>query len=206
MLNLTAINQDGNKVSIGVSGGKTRFEADGTPVFEDSATNWNDLNLSINSLAVGATAPANWTITGTSLVIKAFSGSGPAESAHGSLEILHDYKEGSDITPHIHWCPTTTASGDVRWQLEYAWVDNGTISTSTTIGVTVAANGVVGKEARTNFPAISGTGRHIGSRFVFRLFRDPAHVADTYGDAAGAFDFGIHYERDTIGSRLITTK
>ena len=185
----------------------TETEQDGTPVFRGNASNWNDINLSINSLAPGATAPGNFSIPGTSLQIKAFTGTGVTQSAHGSLEILHDYKEGTDIVPHIHWCPTTTGLGDVKWQLEYSWLNGGsTVTTSTTITVTVAASGTVAHEQRTNFPAISGTGKLIGSRFVFRVFRDAADGADTYAADAGAFDFGVHYERDTIGSRQITTK
>ena len=92
-------------------------------------------------------------------------------------------------------------------QLEYAWIDRGgVVSSSTVISFVAATSGVVGKEERTSFPAISGTGKHIGSRFVFRLFRDSADASDTYTDSIGAFDFGVHYEIDTVGSRQITTK
>jgi hypothetical protein len=41
---------------------------------------------------------------------------------------------------------------------------------------------------------------------VFRLFRDPADVADTYGFDAVLLDVGLHYEKDTVGSRQVTTK
>lgn len=168
---------------------------------------YNDLNMPVTSLAPGATAPGNFTIPGTGLVIKSFTGTAAAQSAHGTLEILHDYKEGSDIIPHIHWCPTTTGAGDVKWQLEYSWANGGgTITTSTTISATATVSGTVANEQRLNFPTITGTGKTIGSRFVYRLFRDPADGADTYAADAGAFDFGIHYLMDTVGSRQVTTK
>lgn len=186
---------------------QTTFEADGTMKFEGSASVWNDINLAIGSLRQGASAPGTWTIPGTGIILSTFGGDGPQQDAYGSLEILHDYKEGSDIFPHIHWCPTTTGAGDVVWQLEYSWVNGGgTVTASTTITVTVAANGVVAKEQRSNFPTISGAGQTIGSRFLFHLFRDSAHASDTYSSDAAALDFGVHYERDTTGSRQITTK
>lgn len=189
------------------TGSYSIFEDDGTLVMTGNATVYNDINMSVNVLNPGATAPGTWTIPGTALVIRAFTGTAAEQSAHGSLEILHDYKEGTDIVPHLHWCPTTTGAGNVKWQLEYSWLNGGsTVTTSVTTSVTVAAPGVIGQEQRTSFPAISGVGKTIGSRFVFRLFRNPADAADTYGADAGAFDIGIHYEIDTIGSRQITTK
>lgn len=185
----------------------TEIEADGTLKFNGTATIWNDINLTISSLAGGAAVPVSVLLPGTSLLIKAFSATGPTESAHGSLELLHDYKEGSNIVPHVHWCPTSTNTGNVLWQLEYAWINrDGTIASSTLTTVLAASAAVIGREQRVSFPAISGAGKTIGSRFVFTLYRDGSAGTDTYPDAAGVFDFGVHYEIDTIGSRQITAK
>lgn len=178
---------------------------------EDSARGsyWNDINLSGLSLGTGgATVPDLITVASTNVKIRGFVGTGvTVQEGWGSLEILHDYKEGTDIIPHIHWLPETNASGDIKWQLEYSWLNGGgTFSTGTTIDVTVAAGGTAWAEKRTNFPTISGTGKTIGSRFLFRLFRNPADAADTFGAYAGLLDFGIHYERDTLGSRGTVTK
>lgn len=196
-------------VYIGGDGTTNRVtvEPDGTLRFDGNATVWNDINLSVGSLRPGATAPGRWTIPGTGIDLASFAGSGPAQSAHGSLEILHDYKQGSDIIPHLHWCPTTNGLGNVKMQLEYQWTNGGgTITSSVTISFTAAVSGIVANEQRTSFPAISGAGKTIGSRFVFRLFRDSADAADTYAGDIGTFDFGIHYELDTVGSRQVTTK
>lgn len=186
----------------------TEFETDGTPAFVGEASNWNDINKSLLPLSTGANVPSIIAVNGAArLKVRAFNGIGTVNELGESLELLHDYKEESDITPHLHWCATTASAGNVKWQLAYMWVDrDGTFGAETVISVTVAASGVAWKEQRTNFPAISGAGKHIGSRFVFVLFRDPSDVADTYAADAAAFDFGIHYERDTIGSRQITAK
>jgi hypothetical protein len=186
----------------------TEFEADGTLHMVGDATNWNDINKALLPLSIGVNVPSIIAVNGAShLKVRAFNGNATMEELGEGCEILHDYKEGTDIQPHLHWAATTADAGNVKWQLAYMWINrDGTYSGETIIDVTVAASEVAWKEQRTNFPAISGTGKEIGSRFQFVLFRDPADVADTYAHDAAAFDFGIHYERDTIGSREITTK
>lgn len=178
---------------------------------EDSCrgTYWNDLNLFGLSLGTGgATVPDLITLASTNIKLRGFIGSGlTVQEGWGSLELVHDYKENTDIIPHVHWVPQTATAGDVKWQLEYVWLNrDGVASIGTVISVTVAAGGTAWLEKRTSFSAISGSGKGIGSRFTFRLFRDPADAADTYIDYAGLLDFGIHYERDTAGSRGVTTK
>lgn len=186
----------------------TEFEADGTAVSKGAATTWNDINKSLLPLSTGANVPPIVAINGaTYLKVRAFNGAAILNELGEGCEILHDYKEGTDITPHIHWSATDASAGNVKWQLAYMWVNrDGTFAGETVISVTVAASGVAWKEQRTNFPAISGTGKQIGSRFQFVLFRDPSDAADTYAQPAAAFDFGIHYEQDTRGSRQITAK
>lgn len=195
-------------LKIGGETNYTEFEEDGTPVFIGDATNWNDINKSLLPLSTGANVPSIIAVNGaTKIKVRAFNGIGTVNELGEGCEILHDYKEGSDIQPHIHWAATTADAGNVKWNLAYMWVNrDGVYTGETIINVTVAASGVAWKEQRTNFPAISGTGKHIGSRFQFVLYRDPTDGADTYGHDAAAFDFGLHYERDTIGSRQITAK
>lgn len=177
-------------------------------IVEITNNTWNDINISSNSLKNGVSAPSDWTIPGTSLSIKSFIGTGSTiQSAYGSAEILHDYKEGTDITPHLHYCPTTTGTGNIKWQMEYAWINRGgTISASTTLSAVVAASGIVGNTNIASFPAISGSNMKMGSRFVFRIFRDPADAADTYAADAGVTDVGIHYKKDAMGSREVGSK
>jgi hypothetical protein len=186
----------------------TTVESDGTLKFNGAATNWNDINKSLLPLSTGANVPSIIAVNGATYIkVRAFNGVGTLNELGEGCEVLHDYKEGTDIQPHLHWAPTTAAAGNVKWQLAYMWVErNGTYGSETVISVTTAAAGVAWQEQRVDFPAISGVGHTIGSRFQFVLFRNPADVADTYAADAAAFDFGLHYERDTIGSRQITAK
>jgi hypothetical protein len=194
--------------SFGTVTDNTTFEEDGTPVFNGGATNWNDINKSLLPLSTGANVPSIIAVNGaTWLKVRAFNGIGTINELGEGCEILHDYKEGTDITPHIHWAGTTAAAGNVKWQLAYMWIDRDEVFGGEVLSsATVATSGVAWKEQRTNFPTISGAGKHIGSRFHFVLFRDPLDAADTYTADAAAFDFGLHYQRDTIGSRQITVK
>lgn len=186
----------------------TTFEADGTIKLNGAATVWNDINKSLLPLSTGANVPPIIAVNGATYIkVRAFSGGATTHELGEGFEVLHDYKEGSDVYPHIHWAPTTAAAGNVKFQLAYMWVNrDGIFENETIITVTIATPGIAWKEQRTNFPTISGAGKEIGSRFQFVLFRIPSDAADTYGDQVAPFDFGLHYEGDTGGSRQITAK
>jgi hypothetical protein len=196
------------KTRLGGVSDYTEVEADGTVVFNGDAVVFNDINIPGNSLGIGPSAPAVVAIAGSGILAYAFIGTGVLEDElHGSMEILHDYKEGSDIVSHVHWMPSTADVGNVKWQMEYIWVNRGgTAGASTTIDVTTAAGGTAWVGHISSFPAVSGAGMEMGSRFMFRILRDPADVADTYGFDAVLLDIGVHYERDTVGSRTVAAK
>ncbi len=184
------------------------LEADGTPVLHGDATAWNDINISLVPPQGGAAAPAIIAFNGDSrLDCYAFSGTNPTpDEIHSSLEILHDYLEGSDLNFHIHWFPTTAAVGNVKWNLRYTWFNRGTVpGAATTVSVVSATSGVAWQEKSSGF-TISGAGMTMGSRFVFSIFRAPTDPQDTYAANAAVTDIGIHYERDGFGSRQMLVK
>lgn len=186
----------------------SEFESDGTLKFNGKATVSNYINVGIPVLGDAVNTPVDTSIGSTGLVIKGFTGSGvQPQQIFGAINLLYGYKEGSDIIPALDWTPTTAAAGNVKWQLEYVWVnDLGALDISTTISLTEAAGGTAWIEKRNIFPTIDGTGMLIGSSFLFHLFRDPADADDTYGDVAGLIDFGLNYQLDTVGSRGTFTK
>jgi len=184
------------------------LEADGTPVLHGDATAWNDINISLVPPQGGAAAPAIIAFNGdANLDCYAFSGTNPTpDEIHSSLEILHDYLEGSDLNFHIHWYPTTAAVGNVKWNLRYTWFNRGTVpGAATTVSVVEATSGVAWQEETSGF-TISGAGMTMGSRFVFSIFRDATDPQDTYAANAAVTDTGIHYERDGFGSRQMLVK
>lgn len=186
----------------------TEFETDGTMVARGAATTWNDVNISLVPPAGQSSAlPAVIAINGDAyLDCYAFSGTNSTpDEIHGSIEVLHDYKEGSDIVFHVHWAPTTAAIGNVKWQLRFAWFNPLGIPAGVTQTVVDTTSGIAWQEQNSSF-IISGVGKTMGSRFIFCLFRDPVDALDTYAANVAAYDMGIHYEKDTLGSRQITTK
>ena len=169
---------------------------------------WNDINVSLVPPQGGAAAPAIIPFNGDArLDCYAFSGTNATpDEIHSSLEILHGYKEGSDIVFHLHWYPTNTTVANVKWKLRYTWFNNGTIpGAATTVFSTVATSGTAWQEQNTGI-TISGAGMKMGSRFVFSLFRDATDAADTYAFNAAVTDMGIHYEIDAVGSRSVALK
>lgn len=174
-------------------------------VIKDVRTNgtYNDINVSLVPREAGSATPATIAFNGDSrLKCLAFSGTNATpDEIPSSMEVLHDYKEGTDISFHIHWYPTNALAGNVKWQLRYAWFNRGTVvPAATTVFVTEAASGVAWQE-KTSVITISGVGMTMGSRLVFSLFRDATDATDTYAYNAAVSDMGVHYQRDSFGSR-----
>jgi len=188
-----------------VAGGNyATFESDGTLVFYGNATTWNDINFPANSLGKTVNFPDDIALFGSGNIQGVgFAGTGTTvEQLFGATELLHDWKEGSNIELHLHWMPTTSDTGNVKWQVEYSWANAlGTFGAPTSISKVVPAEGTAWKHYLDDFTDIVGTGMKIGSYFVFRLFRDPADAQDTYEADAALLAIGIHYETDTLGSR-----
>ena len=86
---------------------------------------WDDLRAPSTSLRSGATAPdlISWFASGN-IRGYGFNGTNTTEMLDGILQFSHGHVIGSDISPHIHWMPTTADAGSVKWQLEYTWVAN----------------------------------------------------------------------------------
>jgi len=187
----------------------TEIEADGTIKFVGDATVYDDINLSGSALTPGGSAaPGFGVFRDGNLAAYVFDGDSLTERLYGSIEMKHNYKEGSDIEFHIHWSPTTTSLGNVVWQVYYSWANSGEVFAASTLvaATATAAGGTAFKSVYSTFGSISGVGKTINSQIVIQIFRDPTNIGDTYPNDAALIQFGIHYEIDTIGSRNTTTK
>lgn len=185
---------------------QTAFEADGTMVAEGTATVWNDIFIDGLSVTGGATDPPIFAAFIGTVYANRFD-NGATMSSHGSFELQHDYKEGTDLAFHIHWSPTTTNVGDVVWGIEYTIVNrNGVFPATTTVTAALAAGGVANAHNSQNIAVLSGAGITIGAVMRFRIFRSGAAATDTFTGEAFLHRIGIHYECDTLGSRGVTAK
>lgn len=170
---------------------------------------WDDLNFPALSLAKSANlAPTQGAILSSGGIQGLlFDGVNQVNEVYGEGEVLHSYKTGSDLYPHVHWMPTTNDAGNVTWFLEYAVVDvNGVYGTPTIISVTEAASGAAWTHQRADFNFIDGSNLVFGSHFEFRLYRNATAPTDTYAHNAALISFGIHYQLDSVGSVEIDVK
>lgn len=189
----------------------TEIESDGTLVFKGAATVWNDANVGAMSLALPVAAQPDEVnfldSTGTDTGITTW-GFAVGEKVSGAIDIPHDYKEGSDFTPHVHFQIIAAPAGGTdkaKWQITYGKGREGTV---------LAAATTITKEIdvtnqyyfyRADFTAITGTNWKMGDQFIFTLSRVAASSDEFAGDLLIA-TVGLHYECDTVGSRAITTK
>jgi len=201
----------GAKIGDGGTTDYSEFEADGTLEFHGAATVWRDANVGTLNLGTGtgATRPtvvSYYDEAGADTGI-ACLGFATGESVSGAIEFQHDYKEGSDITFHIHWqgIAAPTGTDQVKWQLEYTVArDTLTLDAPTTIVVETAFDTQYAFE-RSDLPVITGTNFKVGDQLLFKLQRIVA-AGDAYAGDALATTVGFHYECDTVGSRDILTK
>jgi len=181
------------------------FEADGTLKMNGSATVFDDLRFPATSVnPPGLVSDPDWDNTNGGWLFD----SGSTEQLWIIGQMPHSWKEGSDVTPHIHWWPTSTNTGDVYWRLEYKWTNiNGTDAGAfTTVNIQDAGDGTNLKHQVASFGTISGAGKTISSMLIMKVSRIGGDVLDTYTADALFREFDIHYEMDTLGSRAILTK
>ena len=128
-------------------------------------------------------------------------------------EILHSYKEGSDIKLHAHIVTNGSDVGitEVNYEIEYTVGDiNETVSAATPISSgdsVIAASTTDRTHIRVDVGTITGTNYKINSALKMR-FRRITRVGGTGDPAADPFVLmvGAHIEEDTVGSRTATIK
>ena len=168
---------------------------------------WEDLQCvqALRSVGVNVPALVAWQPTGAGgLFLYEFTKNALKE-LHFVAQIPHSALNGSVIKPHVHFTPrTTTATGVVRWQMEYTLKEpNGTFGAPATIGgsYTFAANQQDKHLAQSIDSAaitLPATGAiHI---IVGRLFRDGGVSPDTFAASVFLLGFDFHYQKDKNGT------
>jgi hypothetical protein len=120
------------------------------------------------------------------------------EAMSFTVQLPHNWKEGSTIFPNIHWIPkTSAASGTMKWYLEYSWGNiDGTYSGPTISSVTINAPFVMNQHLITNLTSgntgISGEGKTKSSVLLCRIYRDSSNSEDTFSGDAGGLSMDFH--------------
>lgn len=171
---------------------------------------YNDANVGGLALRAGATNPpiTQWVDNAGNNTGIYGLGFAVNDEANGSIEIPHDYKEGTDLVFHLHWGANNAPSGTdyVKWQLTYfiAGPEDTTPVPATPL-VKETAYDTQYEHMICNFTAITGTNLKIGDQVNFNVKRITAD-GDAYAGVAIMETIGFHYQCDTVGSRTITAK
>jgi len=176
-----------------------------TSYFGRSKTTWDDLRFPVSAINPPGLAsdPDVDNTNGYFL----FDAAG-TELVFLVAQLPHSYKPGSTLRPHLHWAKSTSAAGNVMWQLDYKWAKIGEVidASFTTLSTTSAVAGTpdtnaAGKHLISSFGDISGAGAQLSDILVMKLSRIGGNAADTYGADAIMFEFDIHFESDISGSQ-----
>jgi hypothetical protein len=189
-------------------GMSTDLVCDGTNVIRtdtvvnsfDGQYGWQDLrgNFIGSRLGTGANAPS-WTNVVGGIYGYTFGATG-SDEIWVTFHIPHDYVPGTVIYIHMHWAPTTTNTGVVRWGIEYSVAkgySQGVFPATTTTFLEQAGSGTVLQHQiieTTLGNAIPSTNLEPDSLILVRAYRDGSHVNDTYTAGAFGFEVDLHYQ------------
>lgn len=191
----------------GTATDNTTIEADGTIKFNGASTVWGDIDFPILIRTTGVGIPTMQTFNGNLMMPQwAVNDFNQCESQ----EFVHEWKEGSTCYFHLHLNTNGLDSTDryVKFEIEYAYSANGVWqfpAVVTTADILIPANTADRTQIIMPLFNFTPTNSKIGDHCVARLKR----VAST-GLAPTNNPFipmlQMHVEKDTIGSRNMTTK
>ncbi len=204
-------------LNAGTSTGGITVSSNGTVTLNGDATTWTDLVVNpATARNSGGTTP-DWSLFVSPNIFTWTFANSASNEINFTVQMPHNYKEGTDIFPHVHWASSTAAgSTRVKWVLDYQWVnfgDNFAASSSlTAYGHELAENNAVSLAAyqstitpmNTNGvvrTGISGAGKKVSSILACRLYRDGNNVTeDTFTGSAALLSIDFHYMIDSFGS------
>lgn len=178
----------------------------------EQAAKWDDLRVVLDNGTNGATFDYLTGSTGPQIYY--FRESAGTDMMSFTVQLPHNWKEGTTIYPHLHWLPRTTAAiGNVEWKFDYSWANYDPTTpeifpaiTTTTVTAIPPAGGFTAR-AHTITPlttgnaGIDGTGKKISSILICRIWRKADNSADTYYYDAGVLFMDFHLQIDGWGSK-----
>lgn len=189
---------------------------DGTTiVFTDGAMVWNDWNFSSSAARVPVVGGPDFNTFVGNTEQPQFKINDALQ--FGAQEMLHDWAEGTPLHIHCHWATGGTNDATprgVKWEAEitvantdfngvalYQFPSTTVISAESTIPALAPDRSSFG----TSIGIMTMANLKIGSQMVIRLRRIAASGTAPV-DNPFLLSFGIHYQKDTLGSRSIAAK
>ena len=184
---------------------KMKEEIQALRTIETSKPGWEDLRFAARATQVNpATSLPHFDWTNNGFLFDASS----TETVYLVGQMPHHWVAGSNVEPHIHWMPTNTNTGDVRWQLEYKVTNIDAVESGswTTVPVDDAGAGVAYTHQLASFGELSFAGITASAVITMKISRLGA--ADTYNADALYKEFDIHYTQydGNVGSLGLTSQ
>jgi hypothetical protein len=190
----------------------THVEADGTLVFAGAATVWDDVNTGVAAAKTSSANVPDWTPFTANTNAYVFKVDDYADLS--TIEIPHGYKEGTDIEVHLHIATNGTNNATerkVKYTAYYTYgiPDNGanqfSAEGSLTAELTIPANQLDKSVYYLSLGTISGTNLKVGTQLKLRFKRVTGTGTEPIN---GPFlgQVGVHFQKDTVGSRTISAK
>ena len=126
----------------------------------------------------------------------------------------HDYKEGSTLTPHIHFTTNGTDATDryVKWEITYSYVlapkaaapfNAWSAPATASVEVLIPANTATLSEISADFTTITNANMKLGARLQYSITRITA-TGTAPSNNPFLTQVGVHYEIDKLGSNNVT--
>ena len=206
------------EVRFGSGANYAETKDDGEIELHGTAKTWEDLRIIPGAFQFpGVADPTleDWQPGGAGATFKVYKFL-KNDEVHFTCQIPHNYQEGSDIKPHIHWTPCDRGVAEngntVGWKIDYSWANTDAVfAASATVDLSHACSGTDDLHELTASGTITGTNKTISSILVIRLYRSDTNGDDTWVGATAALspailEFDIHYEIDSLGSDLELVK
>ena len=168
---------------------------------------WNDYVSTLSQAKIGGGTVPTWAAYGgSSIYTWQFSASAMNELIIAPFHIEHDYKPNSRWHFHVHWSPDSTHAGTVRWGFEYSIAKGHgqsafTPGSTTTIYIEQAGSGTQYQhQIAEDATGIIDTEVEVDCLIMGRLFRDGAHVNDTFTGVAHGLTVDLHYQAERFAT------
>jgi hypothetical protein len=134
----------------------------------------------------------------------------------GTVELTHDWKEGTAIEIHVHWASNGTNVDDryVKWEVDYTWANIVSAGGTTAFAAATTASAETTIPTATNVDkthyytdvvSFTPSGGKVGACLNLSLKRIAASGTAPTNDP-WCLMVGVHYQIDTLGSRSETAK
>lgn len=161
---------------------------------------WKDLKASFSAAKTTQQNSPTWEAWKGGIYEYSFSSNGTDEIVVTPFHIDHDYHPNSGMFFHIHWSPSTNATGTVRWGIEFVKAkghSQESFGATTIIYIEEAVNGQQDIHFVSEYTELfAGGALEPDTLIKARVFRDGTHPNDTYPDKVWGFMCDLHYQAD----------